>query len=237
VLRAIVASRPQLPARYEEEWGADFWRLVNRALRPEISILDVGAGRRPTIAEETRPAGVHYVGLDSEAEELESAPAGAYDEVVVADAQTLVPELVRRFDLIVSWQALEHFEDLTAAAEAFRRYLKPDGWLVACLSGRYAAFAVANRLLPDSVGRRLVAHLMRRPVESVFRAYYDECHDRGLRRAFAPWQEVEVIPLWRGANYFSRLPGIRALYLHYENWAEARRLGNLATHYVIAARA
>src|SRR5204862_6715334 len=38
-----------LPSRYEQEWGTEFWGFVNRALAPGAAVLDVGAGRRPTI--------------------------------------------------------------------------------------------------------------------------------------------------------------------------------------------
>lgn len=134
------------------------------------------------------------------------SPSGSYDQIVVADAQAVVPALFDRFDLIVAWQVLEHFRDLCGAADAFRHYAKEGGWFVACLSGRYAVFAIANRLLPEAVGRGLVARLMRRPVDTIFPAYYDHCDDRGLHNAFAGWDELHVIPLWRGADYFDRFP-------------------------------
>jgi SAM-dependent methyltransferase len=226
----------QLPPRYEREWGIEFWEFVERALRPGAAILDVGAGRRPTILPDRRPEDVHYVGMDISTDELEAAEPGAYHETVVADAQRPLPELVDRFDLIVAWQVLEHFEDLPSAASQFHRYAKDGGWFVSCLSGRYAAFAIGNRLLPKALGSRVVAYLMRRPVETVFPAHYDHCDERGLHEAFADWDEVHVIPLWRGADYFARLPGLRWLYLRYENWTIRHEHTNLATHYVVAAR-
>jgi SAM-dependent methyltransferase len=222
--------------RYQREWGLEFWGFVNDAMRPGIAILDVGAGRRPTISPEERPADIEYVGLDVSAEELELSAPGSYDEKVVADAGLLQPQLVDRFDLVVAWQVLEHFSDLPSAAEAFRSYAREGGWFVACLSGRYAAFAIANRFLPTKVGRGVVARLMRRPIDEVFEAYYDHCDERGLREAFSSWDEVHVIPLWRGADYFERFPRLRSLYISYEDWALRRGHLNLATHYVVAAR-
>src|SRR5436305_1317309 len=67
-----------LPARYEREWGTEFWGFVNRALAPGVAVLDVGGGRRPTIAPEERPDGSHYVGLDVPASQPETAPPGPY---------------------------------------------------------------------------------------------------------------------------------------------------------------
>ena len=222
--------------RYREVWGTQFWGFVEDALRPGVAVLDVGAGRRPTIAPDERPEHLHYVGLDVSRDELETSAPGSYDETVVADASQPVPALVGRFDLIVAWQVLEHFRDLPSAARVFHEYAKDGGWFVACLSGRYAAFALANRLLPDRVGAQLVSRLRDRPLEEVFPAYYDECDERGLRAAFSDWDELHLMPLWRGADYFERFARLRALYIRYEDWAIRHRLGNLATHYVLAAR-
>jgi 2-polyprenyl-6-hydroxyphenyl methylase/3-demethylubiquinone-9 3-methyltransferase len=239
--RLLAPSSAPLPAtfgerRYEDVWGTQFWGFVEAAMRPGISILDVGAGRRPTIAVGERPAGVTYVGLDLSREELETSPAGSYDESIVADASRPLAELVGRFDLIVAWQVLEHFRELRPAARAFHSYTREGGWFVACLSGRHAAFAVANRLLPDRLGAHLVSRLRRRPLEEVFTAHYDLCDERGLRDAFSDWSELHLFPLWRGADYFERLPRLRVAYIRYEDWAIRRQFGNLATHYVIAAR-
>ncbi len=234
--RNAALSGPPPSVRYGEQWGAEFWRFVNDALRPGVNVLDVGAGRRPTIAPEDRPADSYYVGLDLSAEELDISPAGSYDETVAVDIQQPVPGLVDRFDLIVAWQALEHVGDLAGALDNLHRYARAGGWFVACLSGRNAAFAIANRAMPDRVGRGLVARLMRRPVDTVFPAHYDRCDDRGLRETLAGWDTAHVIPLWRGADYFDRFPRLRALYVRYEDWAFANRRANLATHYVVAAR-
>jgi SAM-dependent methyltransferase len=234
-LRPVPNRRTALPGRYSEEWGTEFWGFVDDALRPGIAILDVGAGRRPTLAPERRPPGCRYVGLDISGAELETAPPGSYDETVVANVEVLVPRLADSTDLIVAWQALEHVRDLQAAGDAFHSYLRDGGRFVGCLSGRHAAFAVANRLLPTPLSSRLVAHLMSRPLETVFPAHYDSCDDRGLRRVFSGWDSVEVVPLWHGADYFTRLPRLLGPYLRYEDWAIRHRRANLATHYVVAA--
>lgn len=234
--RRFPRSLGQLPPRYERYWGTEFWAFVNEALHAGSTILDVGGGRRPTIPPEERPGSVRYVGLDASRAELEVAPSGSYDETVVGNIERFVPQLANRFDLIVAWQVLEHVRDLQRTAEACYQYAKPGGCMVACLSGRNAVFALANRILPSAIGGRLVAALMRRPVETVFPAYYDRCDRRGLRQAFSEWDALEVIALWRGADYFARLPMIQCFYVAYENWAIRRGWDTLATHYVVAAR-
>jgi SAM-dependent methyltransferase len=222
-------------ARYSTYWGTEFWQPVRAALADADAVLDVGSGRRPTIEPAERPHRVTYVGLDVSAEELGRAPEGAYDETIAADAQDLVPDLVDRFDLIVSWQVLEHLRNLPAAAANFHAYARPGGTFVAMLSGRYAAHAVANRVLPTGPARRFVARLRGRPVDTVFPAYYDHCDERGLHDAFSSWGSVDVLPLWRGADYFERLPGLLPLYLRYEDLAVRRGWTQSATNYVVVA--
>jgi 2-polyprenyl-6-hydroxyphenyl methylase/3-demethylubiquinone-9 3-methyltransferase len=223
-------------ARYAEYWGKDFWRHVGYALAGAETVLDVGGGRRPTLLPHERPSGRHYVGFDISAAELEAAPPGSYDEIVAARAEDFVPQLAGRFDLIVAWQVLEHVADLPRAAANFHSYARVGGTLVAMLSGRNAAFAIANRMLPAGFGERLVARLRRRPPETVFPAHYDHCDERGLRVAFAQWELLDIAPHWHGADYFERLPGLRGLYLRYEDAASARGWSGLATHYVVCAR-
>jgi SAM-dependent methyltransferase len=225
-----------MPTRYDREWGAEFWSFVDRGLVPAATVLDVGSGRTPTIPVSERPPATRYVGLDVSPRELKAAPAGSYDEVVIGDAEIAVPDLRNRFDLIVSWNVLEHIRHLDRAASVLHQYAKPGGWLVASLSGRNAVFAIANRVLPPAVAARAVARLRQRPLESVFGAHYDHCTDRGLRGAFARWEALDIVPLWHAADYFDRAPRAQRLYLRYENWIARRGIASLATHYVVAAR-
>jgi SAM-dependent methyltransferase len=226
----------RLPTRYQGDWATDFWRFVHEALSPGVTILDVGSGRTPTIAISKRPPGSHYVGLDMSCRELRSAPAGSYDEVIVADVEIQLPQLAGRFDLIVSWLVFEHIQHLDRAAAALNAYVKPGGWCIAGLAGRNAVFAIANRLLPSAVGARVVARLRERQPETVFPTHYDHCTDRGLRKAFGTWEELQIVPLWHAADYFDRLPRLKRFYLGYENWVARRRATSLCTHYVLAAR-
>src|SRR4051794_29517012 len=115
-------ARPAwMPERYLERWLDPFEALIRADLRPGVAILDVGSGRRPVLASSDRPERCVYVGLDISESELEAAPPGAYDEVVVGDVSVPIAGLDDRFDLIVSWQALEHVKPLDAAFDNMRR--------------------------------------------------------------------------------------------------------------------
>lgn len=226
-----------LPDRYRVPLREGFDASIRERLEPGIQILDIGSGRHPAIPLDERPEGVRYVGLDLSAEELRAAGNGAYDEMVETDATRLRPELENRFDLVISWQVLEHVPDMEATLANVYRYLKPGGRFVAQFSGAWSAFGVINRLLPDRIGAKIVDRTMKRTEQNipVFPAYYDKCTARSLEPALQSWSESELVPLYRGAAYFNFLPPARRLYLAFENAASRRAAPDLATHYLLIA--
>jgi SAM-dependent methyltransferase len=225
-----------MPRRYSDPWLEQFEALMLPALAPGVAILDVGSGRRAALAADQRPPGCRYVGLDVSLAELEAAPTGVYDDIVVGDIATTMPGLADRFELVVSWQVLEHVRPLGVALENMRLYLRPGGLLVAQLSGRYALFAILGRMLPHRVSTWAMERLLKRDPETVFPAWYDDCLYDRLAQLLEPWSAWEIRPLFRGGGYlsFSRL--LQRPYLTYENWAESRGHRNLATHYLVSAR-
>ena len=226
-------TRP-IPARYDHHPADLFAEQIRAVLRPDMAILDVGSGRRPALG--ARPPDCHYVGLDLLAAELERAPAGAYDEYVVADICDPVEELRDRFDLVVSWQVLEHVRDTRAAIASAQRYLRPGGTFVALLSGRRSVNAVLNRVMPERAGVWLMRRLLHRDPETVFAAHYDQCSGAELRGIMLAWQEAEITPLYLGASYFNFATALRDVYLAYESWACRTGRDGLATHYLVVAR-
>jgi SAM-dependent methyltransferase len=224
------------PSWYGDPWRGAFEERIRKALRPGVRILDLGPGRRPTLPPERRPEGTRYVALDRSAEELEAAPPGSYDDVVVADASARQAGLQHSFDLVVSWQALEHLRALPPALAAVHDYLVPGGRLVALVSGTFGAHAIANRVVPHALAVRLNHRLLGRAPESVFPAHYDRCWYSALTRLLAGWTESDVVPLYRAASYFAFSPALFRAYVAYERWARSGDHRNLATHYLIDAR-
>ena len=225
------------PERYGDDWRAPFERPILERMAEGSAVLDIGSGRHPAITPDRRPLGVQYVGLDLSASELAAAGEGAYTEVVEADAAALRPELEDRFDLVVSWQVLEHVRDLESTITHIHRYVRPGGTFVALFSGAWAAFAVANRLIPNRAGSKIVDRIMHRTAANmpVFPAFYDRCYYSPLRRMLASWTEFTITPLFGGAGYFRVAPPIQRLYLEYENVIARRPVKNLATHYLVVA--
>jgi SAM-dependent methyltransferase len=227
-----------LPPRYSAGWRELFDDRVSTALRPGITVLDVGSGRNPTISPADRPTNVWYVGLDASAHELAAAGSDAYNDLIVADVATPIPRLSRSVDLVVSWQVFEHVKPLKQALNNLHEYLKPGGTLVSLFSGRWSVFGVVNQLMPDVLGHRLVERTMRRrcSTQPVFRAHYDQCSYRALRLITNRWTDVEIVPLYRGANYFHFSKLATNAYLIYENSVCRSERKNLATHYLLVAR-
>jgi SAM-dependent methyltransferase len=225
----------RLPARY----GSRMQDVLLEKLRPllvdGVRILDVGAGRSPTIAPQDRPPGCEYVGLDISAQELESAPSGAYDSSVVHDISSPYAGL-RDFDLVLSWQVLEHVSDLNRTLANLGEMLRPGGVLLAQTSGSYAAFALLARVMPHRLRVYAMARFLGHREEQKFPTSYDRCTEKAIRAMLSGWASVEIVPHYRGAPYFGMVRQLQRVYLVYENTVARRHATNLATHYLIIAR-
>ncbi len=228
----------RLPARYRTDlWDRPFRARLSCLLKPGSAVLDVGAGRRPTVGPEERPIGTHYIGLDIDAAELAKADRVSYDDVVIAAAEDHVTALENRFDLVLSFFALEHVHSTARVLENLHAYLRPGGWLLAQLAGARSPFAVANRVLPGSVSKAVLARTQGRAPGTVFDGRYDRCSYSDLTVLLAgPWTRHTVVPLFTGAGYvlFSRL--LTAAYIAYEEWIVRTDRRDLAPYYLVVAQ-
>lgn len=233
------ARPPWIPERYGDVWGAPFLASALSGLRPGSRILDVGSGARPVISRELLPNGCTYAGLDISGEELERAEVGAYDEIYVGDICGEMPAIARRFDLVVSWQVLEHVTSMHAALATQRAALVPGGRMVAMLSGGWALHSLAARIIPYRVSTWLQFRLLHSPPEDKFPTRFDGCTDRALRGLLADggWTSWEVVPRYGAGVYLSFSRPLQRAYLVYENWAARGPRANLATHYIVHATA
>lgn len=241
LVKAVVdASRStragRLPQRYAVPYSSTFEARVREAVRPGMRILDVGGGRHPTIAPAERPPGCHYVGLDLSREEMEKAGTESYDEMVVADVTEWIPRFEDSFDLIVSWQVLEHVKPLDGAFENVRMYLRRGGRFIAQMSGKFSAFGLINQALPGRAGLWVLTQFVGKNPSEVFPAFYHRCWYSALNRILAPWSRREIIPLHVGAVPYWRFSTLlQSLYVGYEEWAYRSGRANLASYYVVDA--
>jgi SAM-dependent methyltransferase len=224
-----------LPDRYARQMQDELYARARPLLVPDVAVLDVGAGRNPTIAPADRPPGCRYVGLDIEREEIEAAGPDAYDESIVGDV-TMPLEHDEEFDLVLSWQVLEHVSPLAAAFENLRASLRPGGTMLAQLTGSNAGFALLGRLMPHAVRVRIATRLLGHEAEEKFPTRYDRSSHRSLERMLSGWSEVDIVPFYRGAPYFGFWRPLQRAYLAYESAIERRGRRNLATHYLVVAK-
>jgi SAM-dependent methyltransferase len=235
--RPLDADAARLPPRYSDPWRGPFFDRVRPTLRPGMSILDVGSGRRPTIPAAWRPARTTYVGLDISGSELAAAAPGAYAETWVGDVGARLPSLVGQFDLIVSWQVLEHVENLAQSLANMHSYLRAGGRMVAMLSGSYALFAVMARVMPHPLRVAAMARALDSDPVTKFKTHYDRCNFSAMDAILAGWARHEILPLYRGASYFGFWRPLERGYLAYEDWLVNTGRKNLATHYLIVGDA
>lgn len=225
----------RLPSRYGTRMQDAFLERLRPLLTPGVTVLDVGAGRSPTLAPADRPAGCRYLGLDISAKELEAAGPRAYDARYVFDiVEPLAPELCD-VDVIISWQVLEHVSSLPRALSNLRATLRPGGTLLAHTSGSLAAFALGARVTPHRLRVWAMARFLGHHGEEKFPTHYDHCTARALRKLLRDWESAEVVPFFRGAPYFSFSRPLQRLYLGYEDFIAARAWEELATHYLLVA--
>jgi hypothetical protein len=111
-----------LPARYQTPWRPAFVAQALEHCRPEMTILDVGGGDAPALPTHAQPASSTYIGLDPGSSNLAK---GAYDVRIIAVASEAQPRLVGGVDLLLSWNVLEHVQDMPTALARFHSYLKP----------------------------------------------------------------------------------------------------------------
>ncbi len=157
-------------------------QVLPSLLKPGLRVLDVGGGRFPAIALETkRLLDLHVVGLDISGAALARAPRGAYDSVVVGDVASV--SIPGKYDLVFSRTLLEHVADPPAAIANLTGVLAPGSVMAHVVPCRNAPFAILNRALGNSLARRvLFAIFPEKKSNSGFPAYYRGCTPGTLAR-------------------------------------------------------
>jgi SAM-dependent methyltransferase len=234
------AGAAKLNARWpyeRESFERHYVRRVAEATPPGTRVTDVGAGRRTRFAQ-ALPAGCEIVGVDVLAEDLEANPA-LTTRVTRDVAAHGLPAEASGSAAVCSQYVLEHIPDLDAFAAAAFDALAPGGSVVQLFSCRRSLFATLNRLLPDSLSRRLLFSLRPESVDvGGFATYYDRTHPSAARAVFerAGFLDVRTETSWETSQYFEwLLPAFVALRL-YESAARRLALEDLASYAILTAR-
>lgn len=163
-----------LPEKFSTAGYRDFKRnLAKKYLTPEITLYDLGGGKRPYLDLKTKEKlSIHLVGVDADSGELSAAPAGLYDEAICADLTQYRGR--GDADIVLCMAVLEHVQNTEQAMMAIFSALKPGGKALLYLPSGKAIFARMNRVLPESFKRRLL-RLFFPSDHNGFPAYYDRC--------------------------------------------------------------
>lgn len=145
-------------------------------------VVDVGAGREchflPFVADDARPV---MIGVDIDEEEIRAN--GDLALRVVGDVAHGWMFGTESVDFLISRSVVEHIHDNRAYFANAAAALRPGGYFINLFPGRYAPFAMVNRLLPDALARRVLYFFhphFRDPCG--FKPYYDRCYDSAIRR-------------------------------------------------------
>ncbi|HEY3266709.1 MAG TPA: class I SAM-dependent methyltransferase [Armatimonadota bacterium] len=205
---------------------------------PGLKVVDVGGGKACPFKRRLSPnANAYIIAVDVSADELEHNRD--VDEKRVADITRGLPFGPREVDLIVSRSVLEHLTDTEAFVRASYEALKPGGHCIHVLPSRYAPFAIANRLMPNAIARRLLDYL--EPFNQGicgFPAHYNRCYPSAMAAAFAGagFEVSGVTVNYYQSKYYDFFAPLYALSVGYELTVRALGLRNLGASLMIIAR-
>jgi SAM-dependent methyltransferase len=164
---------------------------VNALLRPDMVVLDFGAGRGKWQHDpvplrrwlgDFRGRCAKVIGADVDPAILENPQV---DERLVFEPGRPLPLHDESVDLISAFSVLEHVEDAGQCAAELARILRPGGWLCAWTPNKWGYVGVGARLVP----RRLHGYILRlveprREEEDSFPPVYRMNTRRALRALF-----------------------------------------------------
>ena len=168
----------RLPSTFVTQLKTAHEDLARDAIGKLGVVLDVGAGFMSPFARKTHLAFV--VGIDIDPEQI--ARNRDIDAGLVATAYQL-PIRADAVDIVVTRTLIEHLSDTDAFMHEVARVLKPGGQAIHLFPGRFAPFAILNRILPESIKRRLLLLIF--PASGGilgFPAFYHRCTEPRMRQ-------------------------------------------------------
>jgi ubiquinone/menaquinone biosynthesis C-methylase UbiE len=200
-------------------------------------VADIGGGHSCPYAKR-RPEGsaVKLVAVDLSLEAM--SRNSDVDEKRVADVTKHLPFDDEEVDLLTSRSVLEHLDNIDAFIAESARVLRRGGYSIHLFTGKFAWFALLNRMLNRRIARKLLFWLH---PESRNRgghpAVYDRCYSSAIRRVVERHGlEVVHLNLSYGTNYCYFFVPLFLLVSLYEIALQTLRLRNLAATLVVVAR-
>ncbi len=175
-----------LPAGFKRHLFTTYKYLVAEhidAAGAGLTVLDIGGGKECPYYQFTRTAANHrIVAIDIDESELrQNQDCGMR---VTADAATTgFPFPPDSVDMITSRSVMEHLRDNAHFIRNCRDTLRDGGYLINTFPCRGSPFAIINKVLPESVARRLLYYFHPEWQDVCgFKVYYDHCSYPEMRR-------------------------------------------------------
>lgn len=170
----------------------DFYSRVNALLAPDMTVLDLGAGRGAQIADGTSPWRNKLQKLQGKCRHLIGADVDPVvrtnpylDEAIVIGNDGRVPVDDASIDLIYSDWVLEHVDEPRAFASEIARILKTGGWLCARTPNRWGYIGLGTNLIPNRFHVGMLKFLQpSKKAEDTFPTRYKLNTKRRLHEAF-----------------------------------------------------
>jgi SAM-dependent methyltransferase len=157
----------------------EFYTRVNSLLRPDMVVVDYGAGRGSGFEESvvfkrelrTLKGKVRTViGMDMDDKVLTNP---LIDEAMVISPDRSLPLPDASVDMIVSDAVFEHLGNPGFVAKEFDRALKPGGWICARTPNRWGYIGIGTNLVPNRFHGPLLRYLQpKRQEQDVFPTCY-----------------------------------------------------------------
>lgn len=177
-----------------------FYTRLNALLRPDFTVLDLGAGRA---AWQESPVALHrtlqnlqgrvarLVGADVDPVVLHNTTV---DKAIVLQQGGILPFDDGEFDLVFSDHTLEHVDQVDLFTLEIRRVLRDGGWFCARTPYRWGSTGVATNLVPNTMHVRLLRWLQpARSEQDMFPTQYNLNSKRRIARAFPGWVNASYL--------------------------------------------
>lgn len=180
--------------------GMNFYGFVNALLRPDMTVVDFGAGRGGLLEYSEAPYRTSYCTLRGKAAKVIGVDIDPIvrqnpliDAAIVIEPGGAIPLDDRSIDLVVSVSTFEHITDPEHVQRELLRIVKPGGWVCVITPNKHGYVALGARIVPNSLHKRVLRWMQpQRPLLDIFPTAYKLNTRSAVRRHFRPndWDVV-----------------------------------------------